>query len=255
MKPGRLFWVVSILVILLMIVPITLLFLSMSAETFVSGITDSEVLKSVFLTVECGVIATALGLLTGLPLSFTLAKTRPGWRRLLEPLIEVPIVIPPVVAGVALYFFMTGSSLPGQALTWLGIRLHENPAGIVLGMYFVGVPFIVKTTIAGFMGETQRLELMARSLGATPRKVFLSISLPLNMRSIVNGSILMFGRSVGIFGTVMIIAYSPPTIPVLVFERFKTQGLQSALPPALLLVLVSLVLFLLRQMILRRTIK
>ncbi len=255
MKPGPIFWLVSIFVVLLMIVPITLLFLSMGADTFVDGITDKEVIKSVVLTIECGILATILGLITGLPLSFTLAKARPQIRRILEPLIEVPIVIPPVVAGVALFFMISGNSMTGRFLAWLGLKLYENPAGIVLGMYFVGVPFIVKSTVAGFMGKIERFEMMARSLGASPQKVFLTISLPLNLRAIVNGSILMFGRSVGIFGTVMIITYATPTIPVLVFDRFKSTGLQSALPPALLLVAVSLILFLLRQMILRRALK
>lgn len=246
----RLFWTVSVFVILLMVVPVTLLFFSLDRETLIDGIKDREVIGSVLLTVECGLVATLLGLLSGLPLSYILARSKSWVRKYIEPLIEVPIVIPPIVAGVALMYLFSGNTLLGKFLHALGISVLSSRLGIVVGMYFVGVPFIVKSTIAGFSGINEKYEKMAMSLGASPWRVFFTVTLPMNFRSIVNGSILMFGRSMGIFGTVFIIAYYPKTIPVMVYERYTATGLLTALPPALLLVVVSLLLFIMRQWLL-----
>ena len=108
---------------------------------------------------------------------------------------------------------------------------------------FVSVPFLVNAAKEGFKLIDERYEKTAVTLGATPWKAFLTVSLPMVKKSIVSGSIMMWGRGISEFGAVVILAYHPMTAPVLIFERFQNFGLKYALPVTALLILISLAIF------------
>ena len=108
-------------------------------------------------------------------------------------------------------------------------------------MAFVSIPFLVNSARDGFLAVPVRLEKAALSLGASPLRVFLTISVPLAWRSILSGSILMWARGMSEFGAVLIIAYHPMITPVLIYERFGAFGLKYARPAAVLFIVVCLV--------------
>jgi molybdate/tungstate transport system permease protein len=110
-------------------------------------------------------------------------------------------------------------------------------------MAFVSVPFLINAARDGFSAVPLRLELAALNLGASPARVFFSISLPLAWRNIVSGLILMFARGMSEFGAVIIVAYHPMITPVLIWERFNSFGLSHARPVAVVFIVVSLVFF------------
>ena len=144
------------------------------------------------------------------------------------------------MAGIALLTVIGRGS-------WLGERfgggLVGTQIGIAVAMAFVSLPFLVNGAREGFEAVPVRLERAARTLGASPRQVFFSVSLPLSWRGVVSGMTLMWARGISEFGAVIIIAYYPMTTPVLVYQRLNDYGLSYARAAAVLLVLVCVAVF------------
>jgi len=213
---------------------------------------DSEVAASILLTLYAALIATAIGFTLGVPLAYLLAKSRFPGKRLIEGLIDLPIVIPHSAAGIALLFVFGRNYLLGQAFDSVGIRFLDSLAGIVIAMLFVSVPFLIDSAKDGFEKVDPRLEKVARTLGASPWQTFVRISFPLAWRSIMAGNIMMWARALSEFGAVIIIAYHPMIAPVLVYEKFETYGLHYARPVAVILILISMLIFVVLRLLVYR---
>ena len=131
----------------------------------------------------------------------------------------------------------------------LGVTFIGGIAGIMAAMAFVSVPFLVNAARDGFAAVPVRLEQAALNLGASPLRVFLTVSMPMAWRSIISGLVLMWARGMSEFGAVLIIAYHPMITPVLIYERFGAFGLKYARPVTVLFVAVCLVFFIALRMI------
>jgi molybdate/tungstate transport system permease protein len=213
---------------------------------------DREVAASIALTLYAALIATAIGFALGVPLAYLLAKSRFSGKRLVEGLIDLPIVIPHSAAGIALLFVFGRNYFLGQAFESAGIRFLDSLAGIVIAMLFVSVPFLIDSAKDGFEKVDPRLEKVARTLGASPWQTFIRISFPLAWRSIMAGNIMMWARALSEFGAVIIIAYHPMIAPVLVYEKFETYGLNYARPIAVILILISMLVFVVLRLLVYR---
>jgi len=207
---------------------------------------DAEVRAAIALTLRASLWATLAALLMGVPLAWILARRHFPGRRILEGIIDLPVIIPHTAAGIALLSVWGRQSL-FHRLT--GLPVVGTEAAISLAMFFVSVPFLVNAVKSGFRLVDERYEKTARSLGAGPWKVFFSISLPMVRKSILSGSIMMLGRGISEFGAVVILAYHPMTAPVMIFERFQNFGLRYALPVTVLLILISLTVFLVLRLV------
>jgi molybdate/tungstate transport system permease protein len=179
-------------------------------------------------------------LVMGIPLAWILARRDFPGRRVLEGLIDLPVIIPHTAAGIALLSVWGRQSLFHR---FTGLSVVGTEAGIAMAMFFVSVPFLVNAVKSGFRLVDERYEKTARSLGAGPWKTFFSVSLPMVRKSVFSGSIMMLGRGISEFGAVVILAYHPMTAPVMIFERFQNFGLKYALPVTVLLILISLAVF------------
>jgi molybdate/tungstate transport system permease protein len=131
----------------------------------------------------------------------------------------------------------------GKMFNSVGIQFVDSIAGIIIAMLFVSIPFLIDTAKEGFKKVDVRLEKVARTLGASPWQAFRKITFPLAWRSILAGNIMMWARGISEFGAVIILAYHPMIAPVLVYERFETYGLNYARPIAVILILVSVLVF------------
>ena len=158
-------------------------------------------------------------------------------------LINIPVVIPHTAAGVALLLVFGRRGLLGQWLSPLGITFTDNIAGIVVAMIFVSLPYLVNASHEAFSLIDPEFELAACVDGATPWQVFWHITLPIAWRGVMAGAVMMWARGVSEFGAVVILAYNPKIVPVLVYERFQGFGLNSAQPVAGLLIIISLLVF------------
>jgi len=204
---------------------------------------EGEVRRSIGLTLYASLVATGLAFVCGVPLAYLLARADFPGKRLIEGVIDLPIVVPHSAAGIALLMILGRHTLLGKAFSLLGVRFVSATPGIVAAMLFVSLSFLVNSAREGFEAVNPRLERVARTLGASPWRVFWRVSFPLAWRSILSGMIMMWARGLSEFGAVVILAYHPMVAPVLIYQRFESFGLRYAQPVATLMVLICLVTF------------
>lgn len=243
------FVLLGLVIFLFIVVPLGKMILASEPMILLDTFLDPEVMGSIWLTLYAALIATAIGCLLGVPLAYLLARANFPGKRLVEGLIDIPIVVPHTAAGIALLFVFGRNFVVGKAFDTIGIQFVDSTAGIVIAMLFVSIPFLIDSAKEGFKKVDVRLEKVARSLGASPWQAFFKISLPLAWRSIVAGNIMMWARGISEFGAVLILAYHPMIAPVLVYERFETYGLDYARPVAVLLIVVCLIVFIALRML------
>ena len=231
--------------VLFIVGPLLRLLFMATPTSLADAARDPEVAASIALTVLTATAATLLGALLGVPLAYVLARRQFPGRRVVHALIELPVVIPHPVAGIALLLFLGRRSAIGGALAELGLEVVSHVPGIVAAMLFVSVPILVSGAQEAFRGVDPRLERVARTLGDTPWRAFRRITLPLAGRSVLAAAILSWARSVSEFGSIVIVTYNPKVASVLIFDRFTAFGLSAAVPAAVLLLLVALGVFVL----------
>lgn len=253
---SRMDWVFSLaglLLLLFILIPLLATVFASSPGEFARGIADKGVLTSLWLTFAAALTATGVALVLGVPLSYLLARREFPGKSLVQGLIDLPIIIPHTAAGVALLLVFGRRGVLGRPLASLGLYFTETFAGIVVAMLFVSLPLLVEVARETFALVDRRLEGVARTLGASPWSAFRRVTLPLAWRGIVAGAVLMWARGISEFGAVVILAYNPKTISVLIYERFAGFGLSAALPvTALLLVLALVILVLVRAVLMPR---
>ena len=236
------------LLLLFIVLPLMSILLGTTLQTLWLALIDEEVLNSIVITFSAAAVATLLAIFTGVPLAFLLARRKFRGKRLLEALVNLPIVIPHTAAGVALLLVFGRRGLLGQWLTPLGITFTDNFYGIVVGMLFVSLPFLVNLSRESFALVDEELERVALIDGASPWQAFWYVSLPQAWRGVLAGALMMWARGISEFGAVVILAYHPKIVPVLVFERFQGFGLVAAQPVAALLILIALAAFVFLQL-------
>ncbi|MFW6106395.1 MAG: ABC transporter permease [Desulfovermiculus sp.] len=243
-----LLFVLSIPFLLLITAPLGQLLTSSGIEDLLQTIRDPQVLKAIGRSLGTSLIAAFFCLFLGTPLSYLLARRQFPGRRLVEGLVDLPIMIPHPVIGIAI-LSLAGRYHPfGRFLSDLGIQIMGSYAGIITVLTFVGLPFYVNTVKSGFEAIPVRLEKASRSLGAGMASTFFRITLPLAWRSMVVGMIMCTARAISEFGAIAIVAYHPMTAPVLIYERFTAYGLKYSQPVAVWLIVISFCLFVLMRL-------
>jgi molybdate/tungstate transport system permease protein len=233
------------LLLIFITLPILSVFLNIEIEPLKQTILDRETQNSLLLTFYCAAWATLLAFMTGVPLAYILARFQFRGKRWVEGLINLPIVIPHTAAGIALLMVFGRQTFIGSTLSKIGIRFVDQIPGIVVGMLFVSLPYLVNGSREAIELIDPELERVAETEGATRWQAFFHITLPLAWRGILASALMMWGRGISEFGAIIIIAYHPKVIPVLVYERFNGFGLAAAQPVAVVLILASLILFVL----------
>lgn len=186
-------------------------------------------------------ISTAVATVLGVPLAYVLARTSFVGKRLVEALVILPLIVPPVVGG-AMILTAVGRFTPiGAAAAAAGIPLTDSLLGVVLAQTFVAAPFVIITARAGFGAVDERLEQASRSLGYGPLSTFWNVSVPMARGSIVAGVVLTFARAIGEFGATMMIAYNPRTMPTRIWVEFIASGIDAIVPLGLALLSITLV--------------
>jgi len=255
-KRDPFFWLTiscGIIIMAFIILPLFDMVTAPSISMLKETLKDRDVVRSIWLSIYTSASAALISFVFGTPLAYLLARTHFKGKRLVESIIDLPIVIPHPVVGIAILSVAGKNHWIGQVLSDLGIRIMGSATGIITVLTFVGVPFYINTVKDGFEGISPRLEKVSRSLGASMWSTFFKITFPLAWRSMVIGFIMCMARAISEFGAVVIVAYHPMTAPVMIYERFEAYGLKYSLPVAVWLVLVCLCLFLaLRILTLRK---
>lgn len=210
---------------------------------------EGAVISSIWLSIYASCIAAFIAFIFGTPFAYLLSRKDFFGKRLVESIIDLPIVIPHPVVGIAILGVTGKNYWIGRVLYSLGIRIMGSVPGIITVMVFVGLPFYIDTVKTGFDSISPRLEAVSRSLGASLPKTFFHITFPLASRSILVGIIMCIARAISEFGAVVIVAYHPMIAPVLIYERFEGYGLLYSQPIAVWLILFCLCLFLILRIL------
>lgn len=235
--------VAATLALAFLVVPLVALFSRVAPGTLVTQLGTSVFLDALVVSLETSLIAHALVLLVGTPTAYLLATRRFRGRALIVGALELPLVLPPAVAGIALFAAFGRTGLLGGALDALGVRIPLTRTAVVLAVTFVSSPFYVRGAIAAFEGVDRQLLDAARTLGAGPARVFRRVALPLASAGLGAASSLAWARGLGEFGATLMFAGSvqgiTQTLPLAIYAQLNVDY-PVALAIGALLVLVSL---------------
>jgi molybdate transport system permease protein len=225
-----------------LLLPLVALFVRVSPAVLLAQLASPVAVEALLVSLETSAIAHVVILAFGTPAAYVLATRRFRARRVVIALVELPLVLPPAVAGVALLAAFGRRGLLGGELGALGISLPFTQAAVVLAVVFVASPFYVRQAIAAFEAVDPTLVEAARTLGADPFRTFRRVVLPIAAGGLGAGSALAFARGLGEFGATIIFAGSlqgvTQTLPLAVYAELD-RDFEVALAIGALLVLVS----------------
>lgn len=245
--PGMILVGVIILALLVIAIPVL-----RNPEYLAAAAADPVIFQAFLVTFLAGFCAVVILALTGTPLAYALSRTDAPWKGVVETLVDIPLVLPHTVAGLMVYLLFMSRGVLGAPLGELGLIFEDAFPGIVAAMVFVSIPYYVNAVREGFGRVPVQLENVARSLGASRFMAFWSVTLPLTTRHILYGALLAWGRAIGEFAAVIMIAYFPVVISTLIYYRFNTGGIEESQAIAFLLILLCLVLFFVFRFLTRR---
>jgi molybdate transport system permease protein len=239
-----------------LLVPLVALLIRAPWHGLASLLSDHSVLTALRLSLECATAATAVSLLVGVPLAWVLARVRFPGIQVLRALVTLPLVLPPVVGGVALLLAFGRQGVLGIYLDrWFGVTLPFTTPGVIMAETFVAMPFLIITVEGALRSSDRGLEDAAATLGASRVAVFFHVTLPLIGPSLLAGAVLCWARALGEFGATITFAGNYPgttqTMPLAVYNALQTDPETAIALGLILLVAAVAVLAALRDRWLR----
>jgi molybdate transport system permease protein len=241
-------WLAAAALVLFLALPLIALILRATESPRFTEATRHTLKQALELTLVTTGISMAAIVVFGTPLAYLLARRRFPGIHLVNTLIDLPMVLPPAVAGIALLMAFGRRGVVGRHLDDVGITLGFTTAAVVIAQIFVAVPFYVRAARAGFARVAQDLEDAAADLGAPPATVFRSVTLPLARPSLAAGAVLAWARAVGEFGATIMFAGNFPgttqTMPLAIYGRYEAGDLNTALLLSAVLLAASMLVLL-----------
>ena len=239
--------------LLFLLLPLLAMLARVSLPLLSENLIATEVLQAVGLSLTTSTFSTTAAILFGLPLAYLLARYEFRGRGVIDTLIDLPIVLPPSVAGIALLLTFGRRGLLGPLLDDLGVNLAFSQAAVVLAQIFVAAPFFIKAAAAGLSGVDRDLEQAAAMDGANGWRVFRYITIPLAWPALAGGAVMTWARALGEFGATIIFAGNFPgrtqTMPLAIYLGFELE-LNVALTLSVILMATSfLALFIVKRLL------
>ena len=250
---AALFFGASLIAFAFLALPIVAIFTQVPPDRLVRLLSKPIVTDALVVSFKTTVIAQLLILLFGTPAAYLIASRRFRGRTFLVTLVELPLVVPPAVAGIGLLAAFGRFGLLGGTLDTLGLSISFTQTAVVLAIVFVASPLYIRTAIAAFQAVDPDLVAASRTLGASPTRTFFRVVLPLALNGLAAGEALSFARGLGEFGATIMFAGSlqgvTQTLPLAIYEAFAID-FDVALAMGALLVVISAVLLLSLRLIL-----
>lgn len=236
---------------LVVLVPLTALVLKTLTLTwpqFWDAVTSPRVLASYRLTFGASLIAASVNAVAGLLVAWVLVRYRFPGKKVVDALVDLPFALPTAVAGISLTALLAGNGWIGQFLEPYGIKVAFQPAGVVVALIFIGLPFVVRTVQPVLEDTEKELEEAATCLGATRWQTFLKVIFPAIAPALLTGFALAFARAVGEYGSVIFIAGNVPLVseitPLIIIGKLEQYDYAGATAVASVMLVVSFVLLL-----------
>jgi molybdate transport system permease protein len=241
-------WTAAACMVAFVLLPVLALLVTTGPMGFLAGIRDPLVWPALRLSLVTTAVSVAVIVVLGTPLAWLLANRSGRTARALETLLQLPMVIPPAVAGLTLLLAFGRRGLLGPALELLGWSIPFTTVAVILAETFVAAPFYVQAAIAAFRRIDPSLFVVARSLGASPARVFFRVAVPLARAGLVGGAAMAWARALGEFGATLMFAGNfsgrTQTLPLAIYTALESN-LDAAKALSLVLVLVAFGLLLL----------
>jgi len=247
--------ILTLPLVLLFLIPIATLFTRISLPALLVNIAQQPVLQALGVSLKTTLISLGLILLFGSPLAYLMGRHQFPGKKLLDTLIDLPTVLPPSVAGMALLITLGRRGFIGSWLDELGIGTAFTVAAVVIAQIFIAAPFYVRAAALGFASVDLEIEQAAQLDGASRWQIFRYVILPISRSSLLSGGMMSWSRALGEFGATMIFAGNFPgrtqTMPTAIYLGFE-QNIETALTLSVILVLISFVCLLVVKVLVPR---
>jgi len=221
---------------------------TMTWPQFWEAVSAPRVMASYRLTFGASLIAALVNLVFGLLIAWVLVRYKFPGKKIVDALVDLPFALPTAVAGISLTALLAGNGWIGQYLEPLGIQLAFKPAGIVIALIFIGLPFVVRTVQPVLEDAEKELEEAATSLGATRLQIFIKVILPSITPALLTGFAMAFARAVGEYGSVIFIAGNMPMIseitPLIIIGKLEQYDYAGATAVAVVMLVIAFVMLL-----------
>jgi molybdate transport system permease protein len=252
MRRGRLFafglWVATAVALVFLLLPLVAIFLRVPPSELFAQLGSDVAIDAIIVTLKANAIAQGLILLIGTPAAYFIASRHFRGRPFVVTLVELPLVLPPAVAGIGLLAAFGRLGLLGSKFDALGISISVGTAtAVVLAVAYVASPFYIRQAIASFEALDQGLLDASRTLGASPARTFIRVALPLASKGLAAGAALSFARGIGEFGATIMFAGSlqgvTQTLSLAIYAEFDLDFDVALALGALLVIASAVVLF------------
>ncbi|NLY27245.1 MAG: sulfate ABC transporter permease subunit CysT [Alcaligenaceae bacterium] len=236
---------------LIVLIPLSALVftsLSMDWNAFWQAVTSPRVVASYRLTFGAALLAASFNLVMGLLLAWVLVRYSFPGKRLVDALVDLPFALPTAVAGISLTALLAGNGWIGQFLEPLGLQVAFTPAGVVVALIFIGIPFVVRTVQPVLEEAEKELEEAATCLGATPFQTFRKVIFPTILPALLTGFAMALARAIGEYGSVIFIAGNMPMVSeitsLIIIGKLEQYDIAGATAVAMAMLVSSFVMLL-----------
>jgi molybdate transport system permease protein len=239
-------WVLAVAIIgaLFVMLPLVAMVVRVNWGEFIPLITSQSSIDALLLSLRTSSVATLLCIVFGVPMALVLARTSFPGQRILRSLVLLPLVLPPVVGGIALLYTFGRQGLLKAPMDFLGIQIAFSTTAVILAQTFVALPFLVLSLEGALRTVGTRYEAIGATLGAGPTTVLRRITLPLVLPALISGAVLSFARALGEFGATLTFAGSlqgvTRTLPLEIYLQRETDP-DAAVALSLVLVAVAII--------------
>jgi molybdate transport system permease protein len=254
----RIWWITALPLILLFSVPVLMLFTRTSLPELVANVGSETVLQAIRVSFRTTLVSVGLIFILGTPLAYLMGRHQFRFKKALDALIDLPLVLPPSVAGLALLITLGRRGPIGGWLEGFGAEIAFTATAVVIAQIFIAAPFYVRSATLGFASVDAEIEQAARIDGASRWQVFRFLIMPLSRLAVLTGLIMSWARALGEFGATILFAGNFPgrtqTMPIAIYLGFE-RDLGSALTLSVILVVISAVsLLVIKVLVSRETI-
>ncbi len=211
-------------------------------QALITNLTSDEILFAIRLSLITATISTILCMIVAIPTGYALARSDFPGKSLVITVINLPLALPPLVAGVGLLLFF-GQTIVGSALESIGLRFVFTRSGIVMAQFLINVPFAIRIMRSTFASINPRYEHVAKTLGCTQSRAFWKVTLPMSKNGLLASSAISWAKGMGEFGAVLMLAgatrMKTETLPIAVYLNMSSGELQLAIAAATILIIVS----------------
>ncbi len=252
-------WVASLTLLAFIVIPLVAIFSkALTSGTFLDSLSNPVVTDALLLSFLTTAATLLIAIGIGTPIAYVLARHDFRGKDLVDTLIDLPIVLPPAVAGIALLMAFGRRGLLGPSLsTFFGIELPFTLAAVVLAQTFVATPFYVKAARAGFEAVDTELENVAATLGLKPTGIFRAVTLPLSLPILIGGAVMTWARALGEFGATIMFAGNfagrTQTMPLAIYQTLESGDLDAAIAISAILIIVSFSILVIFRLLTKRS--